>query len=90
MTLLGLALLVSLGLWLFSLRPVPQPPLRIQSVVVLPLENLSGDPQQEYFADGMTDALISDLAKISALRVISRTSAMQLQGNEEIAAGNRP
>jgi TolB-like protein len=44
---------------------------------VLPLENLSGDPDQEYFADGMTEALIGDLAKISALRVISRTSVMQ-------------
>jgi TolB-like protein/DNA-binding winged helix-turn-helix (wHTH) protein/Flp pilus assembly protein TadD len=47
------------------------------SVAVLPLENLSGDPEQDYFADGMTDELITDLAKISSLRVISRTSAMQ-------------
>jgi len=49
----------------------------IRSIAVLPLENLSGDPAQEYFADGMTDALITDLAKISSLRVISRTSVMQ-------------
>ena len=55
----------------------------IQSLVVLPLENLSGDPQQEYFADGMTDALISELAKISALRVISRTSAMHYKGTKK-------
>jgi len=48
----------------------------IDSLAVLPLENLSRDPEQEYFADGMTDALITDLAKISALRVISRTSVM--------------
>jgi TolB-like protein/Flp pilus assembly protein TadD len=48
----------------------------IESLAVLPLENLSRDPDQEYFADGMTDALITDLAKISALRVISRTSVM--------------
>jgi serine/threonine-protein kinase len=47
------------------------------SIAVLPLENLSGDPDQEYFADGMTDALIADLAKIGDLRVISRTSIMQ-------------
>jgi eukaryotic-like serine/threonine-protein kinase len=82
MILLGLALLVGTGLWLFSLRPVPQPP-HIESLVVLPLENLSGDPQQEYFADGMTDALIAELAKISALRVIARTSAMSYKGTKK-------
>ncbi|MEN8192138.1 MAG: protein kinase [Bacteroidota bacterium] len=49
----------------------------IESIAVLPLENLSGDAKQEYFVDGMTDALISELANISALRVISRTSIMQ-------------
>jgi TolB-like protein/DNA-binding winged helix-turn-helix (wHTH) protein/Flp pilus assembly protein TadD len=52
-------------------------PERIQSIVVLPLENLSGDKEQEYFADGMTDALITDLAEIGSLRVISRTSTMR-------------
>ena len=53
----------------------------IDSIAVLPLENLSGDPEQEYFADGMTDALIGELAKIRALRrVISRTSVMQFKG----------
>jgi len=83
MVLLGLTLLVGLGLWFFYLRPAPQPPLRIQSLVVLPLENLSGDPQQEYFADGMTDALIGDLAKIGALHVISRTSAMHYKGTKK-------
>jgi serine/threonine-protein kinase len=49
----------------------------IDSIAVLPLENLSGDPEQEYFADGMTDALIAELAKIGAIKVISRTSVMQ-------------
>src|SRR5215469_9688394 len=46
---------------------------KIESLAVLPLENLSGDPSQEYFADGMTEALITNLAQIKALRVISRT-----------------
>lgn len=50
------------------------PPIR--SLAVLPLENLSGDPEQEYFADGLTEALITSLAKIGALRVVSRTTAM--------------
>ena len=48
--------------------------------MVLPLENLSGDPTQDFFADGMTEALIADLAKIEGLRVISRTSAMRYKG----------
>ncbi|HKW33139.1 MAG TPA: hypothetical protein VJN92_09050 [Candidatus Acidoferrum sp.] len=59
------------------------PSARIESVAVLPLENLSHDPEQEYFADGMTDALITDLAKIHALRVISRNSIMQYKGNRK-------
>jgi serine/threonine-protein kinase len=54
----------------------PAGPPRIESLAVLPLENLSHDPDQEYFADGMTEALITDLAKIGALKVISRTSVM--------------
>src|ERR1700756_57325 len=49
----------------------------IHSVAVLPLDNLSGDPAQEYFADGMTDELTTMLAKNSTLRIVSRTSAMQ-------------
>jgi TolB-like protein/tetratricopeptide (TPR) repeat protein len=52
----------------------------IQALAVLPLENLSGDSSQDYFADGMSEALITSLAKIKALRVISRTSAMQYKG----------
>jgi serine/threonine protein kinase/tetratricopeptide (TPR) repeat protein len=50
------------------------------SLAVLPLENVSHDPAQEYFADGMTEALISELARLKALRVISRTSAMKYKG----------
>jgi TolB-like protein/DNA-binding winged helix-turn-helix (wHTH) protein/Tfp pilus assembly protein PilF len=52
----------------------------IRSLAVLPLENLSGDPSQDYFSDGMTDELITELGQISELRVISRTSAMAYKG----------
>ncbi len=52
----------------------------IQSLAVLPLENLSGDPSQDYFADGMTDELITNLGQMGSLRVISRTSVMQYRG----------
>jgi TolB-like protein/DNA-binding winged helix-turn-helix (wHTH) protein len=55
----------------------------IQSLAVLPLQNLSADPAQEYFADGMTEALITDLAKIPGLKVISRTSIMQYKGSHK-------
>ena len=55
----------------------------IRSIAVLPLENLSDDPEQEYFADGMTEALIGDLAKIGALSVISRTSVMHYKGQRK-------
>jgi TolB-like protein/lipoprotein NlpI len=53
---------------------------RIESLLVLPLENLSGDPEQEYFADGLTEALITKLARVGALRVLSRTTAMHYKG----------
>ena len=56
---------------------VPEPPAEIRSLAVLPLENLSGDPSQEYFADGVTEALITNLGKIEALRVISRPAVMK-------------
>src|SRR6266446_59775 len=52
----------------------------IRSLAVLPLQNVSRDPAQEYFADGMTEALITELARVKALRVISRTSAMKYKG----------
>ena len=55
-------------------------PGHIRSLLVLPLENLSRDPEQEYLADGLTEELITKLAKISALRVLSRTTAMYYKG----------
>src|SRR5437660_353027 len=53
---------------------------QIESLAVLPLEDLSADPGQEYFAEGLTEALITTLAKIGALRIVSRTSATQYKG----------
>jgi TolB-like protein/DNA-binding winged helix-turn-helix (wHTH) protein/Flp pilus assembly protein TadD len=65
---------IAIGAAVFRSRPPAQTPNR--SHAVLPLENLSGDSSQEYFADGMTDELIATLAQLRALHVISRTSAM--------------
>ena len=59
---------------------------QITSLAVLPLHNLSGDSEQDYFVDGMTEALITDLSKISALKVISRTSAMRYKGTDKSLA----
>jgi TolB-like protein/DNA-binding winged helix-turn-helix (wHTH) protein/Flp pilus assembly protein TadD len=76
-TLTGLTLTVAslvLLVWVLEFRDRSQPAIR--SLAVLPLESLSGDVSQEYFADGMTDELIATLGQISALRVISRTSVM--------------
>jgi TolB-like protein/DNA-binding winged helix-turn-helix (wHTH) protein/Flp pilus assembly protein TadD len=67
-----------LAVWLF--RPRGRAPTGIRSLAVLPLDNLSADASQNYFADGMTEELITDLAQISALRVISRTSVMVYKG----------
>jgi len=69
-----LLLVASLAAW--KLHSWNRPSLVIHSLAVLPLESLSSDASQDYFADGMTDELISDLGQISALRVISRTSVM--------------
>jgi TolB-like protein/DNA-binding winged helix-turn-helix (wHTH) protein len=57
--------------------------LRIRSLAVLPLVNLSGDPEQEYFADGMTEELITELSRLSGMKVISRTSVMRYKNSNK-------
>lgn len=82
-TLALIVVLVSAGVGGLRARLfAPVAPPRIESLAVLPLANLSHDPEQDYFADGMTEALIADLAQVSALRVISRTSAMHYKGSD--------
>jgi len=82
---MGVALAIALSLghaekW----HPAWSQPLgQISSLAVIPLDNLSRDPQQEYFADGMTDELITNLAKITGARVVSRTSVMHYKGSRK-------
>ena len=78
----ALAVVIALGTAFFLSRPPSETPVepgrpQIRSLAVLPLDNLTGDPEQEFFVDGMTEALITDLSKIGSLKVISRTSIMQ-------------
>jgi TolB-like protein/DNA-binding winged helix-turn-helix (wHTH) protein/Flp pilus assembly protein TadD len=80
LSVLGVLGLAGWAVWHhFSATNVPP----IRSIAVLPLENFSGDPSQEYFVDGMTDELITDLAQIGALRVTSRTSVMRYKGTKK-------
>jgi TolB-like protein/DNA-binding winged helix-turn-helix (wHTH) protein len=76
--------LLGFALWLVPTlsRPKSAGP-SLHSIAVLPLDNLSGDSSQDYFVDGMTEELITDLAKVSALRVTSRTSVMRYKGTKK-------
>ena len=84
---LSCAGVVLVGIVLGSARhridPGERSPGPIRSIAVLPLENLSGDPAQGYFADGMTESLITNLTRIRALKVISRTSVMRYKGSNK-------
>ena len=79
---------VAVSLWVWTQRNDQDQPIR--ALAVLPLQNLSADPSQDYFADGMTDSIIGEMVKLSSLKVISRTSVMPYKTNpkpiEEIAA----
>jgi TolB-like protein len=84
MVLVAVAVLAGMNIqgwrnWSFAQKPKPN----IQALAVLPLTNLSGDPGQEYFADGMTEALIAELVTFSSPRVISRQSIMQYKGSKK-------
>jgi TolB-like protein len=74
---------IGLGLWVHHVRTRPSPATRIRSLAVLPLENLSPEPGQDYVADGITEELITNLAQSLPLRVISRTSVMRYKQTSE-------
>ena len=78
---LAVALIATASLWWIHRSTVPA--RRISSIAVLPLANLSGDPQEEYFADGVTDELITHLSHVTALKVTSRTSVMRYKGTKK-------
>jgi eukaryotic-like serine/threonine-protein kinase len=80
--LVGIAALLNVGGWRDRFAGISKAP-KFESIAVLPLANLSADPAQEYFADGMTEELTTELAQISGLRVISRTSTMRYKGSKK-------
>lgn len=79
----GVAAVFAMGVWYYSHSVQGHSETHAASLAVLPFENLSGNLGEEYFVDGMTDELITSLAKVSSLRVISRTSVMRYKGTRE-------
>jgi TolB-like protein len=79
----GLAVLIGIGFSAITMRQPTTSVPAIRSLAVLPLQNLSGDAAQEYFSDGMTEELITELSRIGALKVISRTSVMRYKKSDK-------
>jgi TolB-like protein/DNA-binding winged helix-turn-helix (wHTH) protein len=79
----GLAIVIGAGIAAWQWTASRSPASRISALAVIPLENLSRDPEQQYFADGLTDALITDLAKTGGIRITSRTSVVQYRGTKK-------
>ncbi len=87
LALVAAVFLFAVALWAWQWgRPVASPHPAIHALAVLPLENVSGDPSEDYFADGVTEALITDLGRSPNLRVISRTTAMRYRGAQKSLA----
>jgi TolB-like protein/DNA-binding winged helix-turn-helix (wHTH) protein/Flp pilus assembly protein TadD len=81
---IAVLLVIGIAVWLGRTGSAPTSAApRLNSVAVLPLDNLSGDASQDYFVDGMTEQLITDLAQVGSLRVISRTSVMRYKGTKK-------